>query len=336
MSHFLSRFLNRYNKCGLTALVVLPILICGCGGHPQPANEQSVIRSIPVALILEKEIRGRILGQSIKAPTGLAVDRRGTLFLVDSGSNRVVWFNADLVALRSIEGATTRGRLFDEPRSVTVDEDLNLWVADAGNRRLVQYSERLEFIDEIDLHDDNDPLSFGHPDGIAVSKFGEIYVVDSDNDRIAVLNTFGEIDRFLGDFGYPGGNLDEPAGITIDRHDHLYVCDAGNHRVMLYDDRGGIIREITHETLDEPGSVAIDRGGRLWVLDRVTSLIHCFSADGELMATIGPMISGVADALRHPSDVAFTTEGHLAISDTGNDRLLICRIMYEDAMSRPE
>jgi len=252
------------------------------------------------------------------------------LFLVDSGSNRVIWFNADLVALRSIEGATSRRGLFDEPRSVTIDEDLNLWVADAGNRRLVQYSERMEFIDEIDLHDDNDPLRFGHPDGIAVSKFGETYVVDSDNDRIAVLNTFGEIDRFVGDFGYPGGSLDDPAGMTIDRHDHLYVCDAGNHRVMLYDDSGGIIREITHETLVEPGAVAIDRSGRVWVLDRITPLIHCFSADGELVSTVGPMISGVADALRRPSGLAFTIEGHLAISDTGNDRLLICRIMYDD------
>ena len=327
MPHVLSRLLNRSD---LTALVVLPVLIWGCGGRTQPAEEQSSHRSIPVALVLEKEIRGKISGESIKAPTGVAVDRRGTLFLVDSGSNRVIWFNADLVALRTIEGATSRGGLFDEPRSVTVDEDLNIWVADAGNRRLVQYSERLEYIDEIDLHDDNAPLSFGHPDGIAVSRFGETYVADSDNERIAVLNTFGEIDRFVGDFGHPGGSLNEPAGMTIDRHDHLYVCDAGNRRVMLYDDRGGVIREIAHETLMEPGAVALDRGGRVWVLDRVTSLIHCFAVDGELVATIGPMISGVMNALRSPSGLAFTTEGYLAISDTGNDRLLICRIMYQD------
>jgi DNA-binding beta-propeller fold protein YncE len=333
MPHSLSRFLNRESRCRLAALVVLPALIWGCGGRTQPAEEQPANRSIPVALILEKEIRGRVLGQSIKAPTGVTVDRRGTLFLVDGGSHRVIWFNADLVALRSIEGATSRSGLFDDPRAVTVDEDLNVWVTDAGNRRLVQYSEYLEFIDEIDLHDDNDPLRFGHPDGIAVSRFGEIYVTDSDNDRIAVLNTFGEIDRFVGDFGHPGGNLREPAGMTIDRHDHLYVCDAGNDRVMLYDDRGGIIREITHETLTEPCAAAIDRSGRVWVLDRLTALIHCFSTDGELVSTVGPMISGVVSALRRPSDMAFTTEGHLAISDTGNDRLLICRIMYDETPS---
>ncbi len=311
-------------------LVVLSAVVCGCGKHSLSNKSEPANQSIPVALVLEKEIKGKILGQSIKAPTGLATDRRGMLFLVDGGSNRIVWFNADMVPLRSINGATSRGGLFDEPRSVTVDSDLNVWVADTGNRRLVQYSDRLEFIDEVDLHDDNDPLSFGHPDGVAVSRFGETYVTDADNDRIAVLNTFGDIDRFVGDFGYPGGNLNEPAGMAIDRQDHLYVCDAGNQRVMLYDDRGGIVREITHQELVEPGAVAIDRNGRAWVLDWATSQIHCFSAkNGELVATVGPTISGLAQFPMNPSGLAITTAGHLAISDTGNNRLLICRIMYE-------
>ena len=77
--------------------------------------------------------------------------------------------------------------------------------------------------------------------------------------------------------------------------------------------------------------MAIDRHGRAWVLDWATSRIHCFSArNGELVATVGPTISGLAQYPMNPFGLAFTTAGHLAISDTGNNRLLICRIMYGD------
>lgn len=330
MSHHLSRFLSN-SGCHALIILIISVIGVGCGGQRRTAEEQSASRSIPISLVLEKEIKGRVLGRRINAPAGVAVDRRGTLFLVDRGNNRVIWFNTDLIPLRSIEGTTSRGGSFDQPSAVTIDEDLNVWVADAGNRRLVQYSEYMDFIDEIDLRDDENQLLFGQPGGVAVSNFGEVYVTDTDYDRIAVLNTFGVIDRFLGDFGYPGGSLSEPGAMVIDRHDHLYVCDGGNQRVMLYDDRGGVIREITHETFYEPAAVALDRTGRLWVLDRQTYQISCFSTDGKYVSTVGPTISGLTGSLGYPSGLAFTTEGYIAICDTDNDRLLICRIITEDS-----
>jgi hypothetical protein len=44
---------------------------------------------------------------------------------------------------------------------------------------------------------------------------------------------------------------------------------------------------------------------------------------------VGPGITGSSVALNHPADVAVLSSGRLAIADSGNNRLLICRIIYQ-------
>ncbi len=62
-------------------------------------------------------------------------------------------------------------------------------------------------------------------------------------------------------------------------------------------------------------------------MDGAVGRLFFFTHRGERLLVIGPQISGTANALREPSDIAVLPDGRLVISDTGNDRLLICSII---------
>lgn len=329
MFHFLSRPLAWLFKPNFF-LAATSLFLTGCGGNPGVGVEKGTVLPLPVMLLLETEVKGRVLGRTLSEPIGIDIDKRGVVFLVDSGNDRVIWFDPTFKAMRDIGGQGGNWRQFDEPQFVTVDEDLNIWVSDAGNRRLVQYSERFEYIFEIDLRDAEDLLRFGRPSGLAVTAFGEIWVADIDQGQIAVLDNFGQIDHMIGDFGYGGGQLQEPTKIISDADDNFYVCDSGNRRIMVYYENGDFQREIEHAVLTEPRSIAFDRRGLLWVLDGPTASIHCFDKQGNYLSSLGSMVTGTDQPLRRPSDICFTSNGRLVISDTGNDRMIVCRILYED------
>ncbi|MCX6834993.1 MAG: NHL repeat-containing protein [candidate division Zixibacteria bacterium] len=278
--------------------------------------------------MVEQQVSGAILGKTLKSPSALAVGERGNLYLIDAGNKRVVWFDAHLTPVRDFSGeGGTSGRL-SEPTGLTVDAQGTLWITDSGRRLLVRCSDKLEYVGEIDPKDDQAPQELIRPAGIAITDFGEIWVADSDNNRIAVLDVLGQIDHFVGDFTYPGGALRRPSKLLYDRHDKIYVCDTDNRRIVVYDDRGSLIMEIEHPALEDPVAVALDGHGWIWTLDQNSGRVHCFNQDGHYLTTLGPIVSGTEQPLVRPSDLAFTPDGRLVISDTGNNRLLVCQFLY--------
>jgi DNA-binding beta-propeller fold protein YncE len=304
-------------------------LLGGCVNKSRLEREEPRPVGTPVGLLLEKEISGRILGKDLSEPFSLAVDPRGSIFLVDAGNDRVVRFDRELTPQRDIGGRGTREGLFDDPQHLTVDQNLTLWLVDQGNLRLCRYSERLMFLDVIDLRNDAEPLQIRHPSGIAVTDFGEAWVTDRDNNRVVLLDNLGRFRETVGGFGFPGGQMREPAKIITDRDNNMYVCDAGNGRVVIYDESGGFIREIAGEGLISPQAAAFDPSGYLWVLDGQTGRIHQVLGGDDMAEGIGPIIGGELLPLNNPRDIAFMSDHRILIADTGNDRLLLCRILLD-------
>jgi sugar lactone lactonase YvrE len=300
----------------------------GCSGHQKAATEEATPSLPPAALLVEQQIIGAVLGKTLKSPTALAVGERGTLYLIDAGNKRIVWFDARLTPVRDFSGEGGTSGRFSEPTHLTVDAEGTLWITDSGRRVLVQCSDKLEYVGEVELKDDQEPQELVRPAGIAVTDFGEIWVADTDNNRIVVLDVLGQVDHFVGDFTYPGGALRRPSKLLSDRHDNIYVCDTDNRRIVIYNDRGSMVREIKHPALEDPVAVAIDGHGWLWTLDQSSGKVHCFNQEGHYLTALGPIVSGSDQPLVRPSDLAFTPDGRLVISDTGNNRLLICQFLY--------
>ena len=329
MPDIISWFLRICHRAFLPALAVVTCFtgVGGCGKPTQVARETAPAPSIPTALVVESQISGAILGKPLKSPSALATARSGALYLLDSGNKRVIWLDSRFTPIRDYRGQGGISGSFSEPKYLTVDNEQYVWISDAGHRKLVQCSDKLEYVGETDLGGVDAGQNFGHPAGIAVTGFGDIWVADSDNNRIAVFDAQGQIDFIVGDFGYPGGALRRPAKLLLDRHDRIIVCDSDNRRIVTYDDRGGLFSETEHSVFEEPVATVLDSSDQLWVLDKSAGQIHCFDPNGRLLATLGPVVSGTDRPLARPSDIAFTLDGRMVVSDTGNDRVLVCRIL---------
>ena len=305
-------------------------LVAGCTPKHVIQPEAAATREVPQGLAVEKVIAGRILGQTLQEPAGLTADRNGTLYVIDGANNRLIRFLPDLTPHRDVGGRGSQAGQFYMPAFVTVDNDLNLLISDPGNMRICRFNARLEYADEIKLEDEDDPLKYGRPSGVAVTDYGEVWMADIDNNHLVVFDNVGHFSKFVGGYGYGGGDMLHPEKVVRFNKDEFWVCDRGNKAVAVFDDYGSFVRRIHIDEFNEPMALAFDSARRLWVLDRATGRIHVFGPDRKLLASIGPMVAGVDSKLVNPSDLAFLPDGRLAISDTGNNRVLICQVLVSN------
>ncbi len=312
----------------LGSVLVLAVLLC-CARPPARQEREPSSLPAPVALVVERQIGGAILGTVLRRPMGVAVDSRGVGYLCDFGNNRILKFTPDLVFEGEIGGFGAAPGLFNRPTYLAVDNELNVLVADEGNRRVCRFNSRLEYVDEVEFFDAEDPLKFGLPAGIGATGYGELWIADRQRHRLAVFNNLGTFDRFIGEFGDPGGQLRSPQKIVKRRDGGFAVCDAGNSRIVEYDAYGNYLREIAGGALEQPVAATGTRRG-LWVLDYADNKVHLFDSKARPVFAAGPVLPGTQQPLQEPSDLALLLDGRLLISDTGNDRLLVCRIILDE------
>ncbi|HEY8899439.1 MAG TPA: NHL repeat-containing protein [Chthoniobacterales bacterium] len=163
--------------------------------------------------------------RGMNAPTGLAFDSAGALYVADKGNNRVLKFNgatslasyafADGIfgqaALSNGQGnflASTAGlsnSAFNAPVGVAVDLDGNLWVADSGNHRVLKFASvttqpingsaiatlvlgQTNFTSNIVVNPPTASTLRG-PSGVAFDPLGRLYVADTINNRVVIYQS---------------------------------------------------------------------------------------------------------------------------------------------------
>ncbi len=82
------------------------------------------------------------------------------------------------------------------------------------------------------------------PRNIFIDGSGIIYLVETGNDRVQVLDGNGSLIRFVGSVGSELGQFNNPSGITVDVNGTIYVADTGNHRIQVFDENGTFVRSF--------------------------------------------------------------------------------------------
>jgi sugar lactone lactonase YvrE len=209
---------------------------------------------------------------------------------------------------------------------VTVDNGLNIYVSDENNRRVARFDARLNYVDDIRFADEEDPFRFGYPSGIGVTSYGEVWIADREKNKLCLFNNVGRFDRFLGDFGSPEGQLANPEKIVTDIDGKFYVCDTGHRRLVIYDEFGNYIRKLVFSDIDYLIAAEIEKNA-IWILDGAMSRILFTDKNGKVLQQFGPLLSGDNTELKQPGDLVLLRDGRLLISDGGNRRILVCRIV---------
>src|SRR5439155_23590105 len=75
---------------------------------------------------------------------------------------------------------------------------------------------------------------FNAPDGVATDGSGNVYVVDTFNNRIQKFSSTGTFLTTWGSSGTGNGQFNAPYGVTVDGSGNVYVADTDNNRMQKF------------------------------------------------------------------------------------------------------
>ena len=166
---------------------------------------------------------------------------------------------------------------------------------------------------------------FKHPNGVAVSDTGQVYVVDQTNHRIQRFDADGTYETQWGSQGSGDGKFNFPIRIAVSGTGQVYVADRSNYRIQRFDADGtyeaqwGSLGSGDGE-FNTPVAVAVSGTGQVYVADEDNDRIQRFDADGTYETQWGSFGSDDGE-FDSPFDVAASSTGQVFVADTANNRI---------------
>ncbi|MBN8729002.1 MAG: hypothetical protein J0L64_00565 [Acidobacteria bacterium] len=260
---------------------------------------------------------GQATAAALQAPTGLAVDAAGNIYIADFGNKRIRRITPAGV-IDTYAGNGTIGFSGDGGPAVNAQ----LFVITSTHQ------------------------------GLAVDPGGNLYIADPDNARIRKVTPAGTISTYAGMgpalFGGDGGpatmaGLSLPGSVALDGAGNLFLTDQNNSRIRKVTP-AGVISTVagtglpaysgdggpaTNAGIAFPVSVATDTAGNLYFADLSSHRIRKVDLAGVVTTVVGngtPGFGGdggaaTAAQILSPKGMAVDGAGNLYFADTNNDRI---------------
>ena len=311
-------------------------------------------------------------GPSIQArlnePKGVTIDCHGNIYVADSENHVVRKVNRATGVISTVAGMSGKDHLCstmerDTPARLADDDPLADGAGEASPTKFTQQADVSGTVRYWTNHAATSTKRYGgdggpavsaqlnFPTAVAVDREGNLYIADTMNHRvrmvdsetgiIATLAGTGQA-RFSGDGG-PANQaaFNEPAALAVDGEGRLYIADQSNHRVRVVDLKTGEIQTIAGTgiaTYDGDGKPAVDTAlagpsglalvaDRLYIADTFNGRVRCVERSSGLMTTVAGdggayRYESPSDApspsLSRPTGIAFDHEGRLFLTDSDN------------------
>lgn len=275
---------------------------------------------------------------------GLCVDASGRLWVADWINNRVLRFDnasslstgasADRVLGQinfNTNAAAFSATGMDSPRSISMDPSGTIWVADSGNHRVLGFKNAAGLasgaaavivLGQTTFNAQTSGLSqskFNNPSGVFADSSGDLWVSDSTNRRVLRFasvtayadNTtgvnatavIGQVDFTSNTVALTADHFSAIYPVTVDGKGNLYVPAISQRRVLVFPDAKSILN-----------------GG--------TASVVLGQPDFTTSSAVDPPTERSLDA---PTGVALDADSNLWVVDSGNNRLLRFRTIFNNA-----
>ncbi len=302
---------------------------------------------------------------SLSTPEGVAVDLNGNIFIPDRGNGRIRKVAPSGIITTVAGGggslgdggpATSAG--VNDPWDVVVDAAGNLYIADAGNRRLRRVSAGGTITT---VAGTGQPLfsgdggaatlaQFDAPRGVAADTAGNLYIADQSNHRIRKVTPQGMVSTMAGN-GQAGVSGDggpatsaavgDPHGVAIGPDGSIYIAQAYSSRVRKVSPLGTITTlagggnalgdngPATSAKLAYPANLAVDAASNVFISDYKDHRVRKVSPAGTITTVAGTGQAGfsgdggqaTAAMLNGPSGVTVDPAGYLYINEFDGNRI---------------
>lgn len=196
---------------------------------------------------------------SFERATRIMVGPQGWVYVVDAGGSSVRAFRSITSPPQSIGGYGWNSFSFDDPTGVATD-GLNLYVADRGNHRIQRFDRNLNFISTLFTRDTAAAFArFGYPAGVALSRLGDLFILDGESVRALKFTQQSVFERSFGEIDAEGRKLRRPIEILVSASDQVYILEPD--RLLEFDYFGNYVRTIGRGILHNArGFCLTDRG----------------------------------------------------------------------------
>ena len=209
-------------------------------------NDEVIVRDchIKKLVVFDRNLKFSCLidvGES--DPTGLAVSKKGHLYISDGKSNSIKKFkmSGELISKFGTEG-NADGR-FCSPRGIVVTQSDLVCVCDKDNHRI-------QVLNDMQLYymfgkKGEQPGYLTEPFDLALNSTEELlFISDCKNCRVQLFTLGGQFLKLFGDFTNFPKSLLNPTGICYAPDGHVLTCISQRSRVLIFDEDGTQVSTI--------------------------------------------------------------------------------------------
>ncbi len=301
-------------------------------------------------------------GGRLSNPLGIAYSLDGRLAIADSGNGLVRQVDPDLTLSRL---AGSRGFRFtgdgglaplatlNSPQGVSLAPSGRVLIADTNSNRIraIEPDGVIDSLHSGETESDSiDPRGLSGPSNVLESEFGDVFVADRRNLRIARLTqdlpetiAGGGFVRNVDNILATEARLLDPTDLVFDMAGNLLLTDRLEHRVRRVGSDGRITTfagsgaqggagdngPASRASLNGPRGLAVGLGGEVYITDEGNNRVRVVTPDGTIRRFAGSGPAGFAGdgqnaieaQLHAPTGVAVGPDGSLYIADSGNNRI---------------
>ena len=158
--------------------------------------------------------------------------------------------------------------------------------------------------------------------GIATDSEGNIWVADTENNRIQKFNSKGEYLSQFGKEGSGNGEFKSPKGVAIGPLGNIWVVDSGNNRVQKFNAKGEYVSQCGEKGAGEgqfnsPAGITFS-STNFFIVDSGNNRVQKLNASCVFLAQVGKEGTGDGE-FKSPTGVV--VENGVWVTDTGNNRV---------------